>query len=74
MEMHLSDRDHTKIHAELKAHAADWREIGSALGLFRGRAGCYLEQSYVACTVTNELPQKNAISVATVGSRRWTRQ
>ena len=36
MEMHLSDRDHTKIHAELKAHAADWREIGSALGFLEG--------------------------------------
>lgn len=32
MELHLGDSDHTKIHAELQAHAAKWREIGSALG------------------------------------------
>ena len=34
--MHLRDSHHTKIYAVLKDHAADWRDIGSALGFSEG--------------------------------------
>ena len=34
--MHLSDSDHAKIYSELEDHAAEWRDIGGALGFSEG--------------------------------------
>ena len=34
--MHLSDNDHTDVYYKLVGHAAEWREIGKALGFSEG--------------------------------------